>query len=97
MTATASATAKVFTLVHPFDYKGATYNSFTARRPKVRDVRTFLKNLDRDATSAMEKALADLVECDEQIIAEIDIADYAPMKHWFEDFLRPLMDGSTES
>lgn len=94
---TAESTATVFELQYPFEYKGATYNSFTARRPKVRDIRSFLKNLERDATSAMELVLANLIDHDEKVIAEIDIADYAPMKNWFEGFLRPLMDDSTAS
>ena len=90
-------TAKTFDLKYPFDFKGATYESFSARRPRVHDVRTFLKNLDKDPASAMEKVLSSLFEVDEPIVAMIDIADYAPMKKWFEEFLRPLMDDSAES
>ncbi|WP_315729788.1 phage tail assembly protein [Bradyrhizobium sp. SZCCHNRI2010] len=86
----------VFTLSHPFEYRGATYSEFKPRRPKVRDLRNFVKNVDRDSVAAFEKALADLCELDEKIIAEIDIEDFAPMKAWFEGFLKPMLSGSDE-
>jgi len=87
----------VFKLEFPFEFKGTTYTEFTARRPKVRDVREFIKNLEKNASTAMEKAIANLVEIDEAVIADIDIEDYAPMKKYFEDFLQKMMSGSEES
>lgn len=81
----------VFSLSHPFEYRGSEYIEFKARRPKVRDLRNFIKNVDKDGVSAMERVLADLFEVDEKIIAEIDVEDFAPMKKWFEDFLRPML------
>ena len=81
----------VFNLAHPFEYRGAQYIEFKARRPKVRDLRNFIKNVDKDSVAAMEKVLADLCEIDEKIIAEIDIEDFGPMKKWFEGFLKPML------
>ena len=87
---TKEAQTEVFNLAHPFEYRGATYVEMKARRPKVRDLRTFIKNMEKDAVAAMEKVLADLCEIDEKVISEIDIEDFAPMKKWFEDFLKPM-------
>lgn len=81
---------EVFNLSHPFEYRGATYVEMKARRPKVRDLRNFIKNMEKDAIAAMEKVLADLCEVDEKVISEIDVEDFAPMKKWFEDFLKPM-------
>jgi len=92
-----SATATIFNLAHPFEHRGANYIEFKARRPKVRDLRTFIKNVDRDGVQAMEKVLADLCEVDEKIIAEVDVEDFAPMKAWFEAFLKPMLGGSDDS
>ncbi|MGC0389284.1 phage tail assembly protein [Bradyrhizobium sp. USDA 241] len=89
-------TENLFELKHPFEYRGASYNKFTPRRPKVRDLRNFIKNVDKDGVGAMEKVLADLCEIDEKVIAEIDIEDFAPMKHWFEGFLKPMLSASDE-
>jgi hypothetical protein len=81
-----------FTLNHPFEFKGAKYDSFKARRPKVRDLREFIKNAEKgDGVAAMEKVLANLIEVDEKIVSEIDVEDFAPMKKWFEDFLKPMV------
>jgi hypothetical protein len=83
--------ATVFNLTHPFEYRGANYIEFKPRRPKVRDLRQFIKNVDKDGVAAMEKVLADLCEVDEKVIAEVDVEDFAPMKKWFEDFLKPML------
>ncbi|MEY9178209.1 hypothetical protein ABIF15_009499 [Bradyrhizobium elkanii] len=90
-------TLQVFNLQFPFEYRGAQYIEFKARRPRVRDLRNFIKNVDKDGVAAMEKVLADLCEVDEKIISEIDIEDFAPMKAWFEGFLKPMLNESTES
>ncbi|MCA1379375.1 phage tail assembly protein [Bradyrhizobium sp. BRP05] len=88
--------SNVFNLTHPFEYRGASYVELKPRRPKVRDLRNFIKNMDKDGVGALEKVLADLCEVDEKVIAEIDIEDFAPMKAWFEGFLKPMMSGSDE-
>lgn len=91
-------TNKIFELKYPFEYKGgAKYEKFEARRPKVRDLRNFIKNVDKDSIAAMEKVLADLMEIDEKVIAEIDVADFGPMKSWFEGFLKEMLGDSEES
>jgi hypothetical protein len=92
-----NTTLNVFNLQFPFEYRGAQYIEFKARRPRVRDLRNFIKNVDKDGVAAMEKVLADLCEVDEKIIAEIDIEDFAPMKAWFEGFLKPMLNESNES
>lgn len=79
-----------FDLQFPFEYKGAKYESVTLRRPRVRDLRNFIKNLEKDSVAAMEKVIADLAELDEKIIENMDITDFAPIKAWFEDFLKPM-------
>lgn len=88
---------KNFALKFPFEFRGATYSEFNARRPKVRDIRTFIKNVEKDGMQAMEKTLADLMEVDNVIIAEIDSEDFGPMKSWFESFLEKMTSGSAES
>lgn len=89
--------SKVFELSYPFEYRGTNYTTFTARRPKVRDLRMFIKALEKDSVAAMESVIANLCEVDNLVIAEIDIEDFAPMKAWFEDFLKPMLGESTES
>lgn len=79
----------VFELKFPFEYRGARYERLTPRAPKVRDLRTFLKDLDRgDSINAMEKVIGNLCELDDKIVAEMDIRDFMPIKAWFEDFLK---------
>lgn len=92
----ANSIAQVFTLDYPFTFRGTEYTKFEARRPKVRDLRTFIKNLDTDSVQAMEKVLSSLCEVDEPVIAEMDIADFNPMKKWFEAFLKPMLDASND-
>lgn len=83
------AEANVFELQFPFEYKGSRYERLTPRPPKVRDLRNFLRNLDKgDSINAMEKVIGDLCETDEKIIAEMDIRDFMPIKAWFEAFLQ---------
>ena len=91
------STEKVFNLKFPFEYRGANYIEFKARRPKVRDLRSFIKNVDKDSVVAMEKVLADLMEVDEKIISEIDVEDFGPMKQWFESFLQKMLGDSDDS
>lgn len=91
------STEKIFELKFPFEHRGAKYETMKARRPRVRDLRSFIKNVDKDSVAAMEKVLADLMEIDEKIIAEIDIEDFAPMKEWFEGFLKIMLGGSEDS
>jgi hypothetical protein len=93
----ASEKEKTFTLKFPFEHRGTTYSEVNARRPKVRDLRNFIKNVDKEGMQAMEKVLADLMEIDTAVIAEIDIEDFAPMKAWFESFLEKMTNASAES
>lgn len=86
-----------FELKFPFEYKGTTYTELKARRPKVRDLRSFIKDVERDSVNAMEKVIGNLCEVDDKIIAELDLEDFNPIKQWFEDFLKPMLGGSTES
>ena len=88
---------QVFELKHPFEFRGATYTKFEMRRAKVRDLRNFSKGLAKDPAGAMERVVADLIEMDPLVIAEMDIEDYAPMKAAFEAFLKPLASDEDES
>lgn len=87
---------ETFTLQYPFEYRGTEFSEFKARRPRVRDLRNFIKGVDKDGVAAMEKVLADLCEIDEKVIAEVDVEDFAPMKAWFERFLKPMLNDSDE-
>jgi len=92
----ATATEKVFNLKFPFEHRGATYVEMKARRPKVRDLRNFIKNVEKEGIVAMEKVLADLMEIDTAVIAEIDVEDFGPMKAWFEGFLEKMTSESSD-
>jgi hypothetical protein len=90
-------TAKVFDLKYPFELQGRDVRQLTARRPKVIDVRKFIKNVDVDSVKAMETLLSDLCSVPPDIIANVDIEDFPPMKNWAEDFLRLMLTGGQES
>ena len=70
-----TVTEKVFNLQFPFEHRGANYIEFKARRPKVRDLRNFIKNVEKEGMVAMEKVLADLMEIDTAVSAT------APIEH----------------
>jgi hypothetical protein len=91
-----TVTEKVFNLQFPFEHRGANYIEFKARRPKVRDLRNFIKNVEKEGIVAMEKVLADLMEIDTAVIAEIDVEDFGPMKQWFESFLEKMTSESND-
>jgi hypothetical protein len=79
-----------YKLKFPFEHAGVNYTEFSLRRPKVRDFRNFAKNIERDPITAMEEIISDLCEIDGNVIAEIDIEDWGPMKDFFEGFLDKL-------
>ncbi len=89
-------TETLFNLKFPFEFRGTEYVEFKARRPKVRDLREFIKNVDKDGIGAMEKVLSNLMEIDEKVIQEVDIEDFGPMKKWFEGFLKPMVSDSDD-
>jgi hypothetical protein len=88
---------KVFVLQYPFEFRGKEYKEFTARRPKVLDVRKFIKGVDKDSVQAMENMLADLMQIDPLVVSQIDFEDFIPMKAWAEDFLKLMLPASQES
>lgn len=90
-------TQKIFDLKYPFEHRGQNYAELKARRPRVHDLRTFMKDLDKDPIQAMQRVLGNLCEVDDQIIAQVDIEDFAPMKVWFEDFLKPMLGNSNDT
>jgi hypothetical protein len=79
-----------FTLKFPFEYKGVTHSRFEMRRPKVRDLKLFSIELDRDPVGAMEKVIGQLVEQTDATISEMDLVDFNPMKRAFEGFLEEM-------
>ena len=91
------ANTKTFPLGYPFDFRGVSYREFTARRPKVRDLREFIRTVDKDGIKAVERVLSNLFEVEEAVVAEIDIEDFAPMRRWFDDFLKPMLNESPGS
>ena len=49
----ATSSEQVFSLSHPFEFRGASYIEFKARRPKVRDLRNYIKAIEKDSIAAM--------------------------------------------
>jgi hypothetical protein len=92
-----TATLKKFDLEHPFNYRNAEYTAIEVRRPRVRDLKKFVKDAEGDAVGAMEKIIGQLSELDEKVIAEIDLEDFGPIKKWFEGFLKFISDASENS
>lgn len=88
--------SKQFTLQYPFDFRGKNYTVLNARRPKVLDVRKFLKKVDSDPIKAMEDMIGDLCEVEGDVIANVDFADFPQMKAWVEDFLKLMLPASSD-
>jgi hypothetical protein len=86
-----------FLLKHPVEHRGNTISTLTGRRPKVRELRVFMKGVDRDSVGAMNNAIANLMEVDNAIIEELDLEDYGPIKKWFESFLKLIADDSMDT
>lgn len=85
-----------FVLKYPFEYRGANYTRFDMRRPRLRDLKKFSKEADKDAIVAMEKMIADLCEVDDKIVQELDLADFGPMKSRVEAFLNEMASDSDD-
>lgn len=92
--ATETSGPKRFTMVKPFEYRGTRYDILTAREPKVRDLRNFLKSVEGDPIYAIETTLANLCGVDEPVVADMSIKDFGIMKAWFEGFLSDLTPDS---
>jgi hypothetical protein len=92
-----SATLQKFELAHPFEYRSKEYTEIEVRRPKVRDLKIFVKEAEGNAVAAMEKIIGNLADLDEKVITEIDLEDFAPIKKWFEGFLKFISDASENS
>lgn len=90
-------TNTVFELKYPFEFRGDRYEKFEMRRPKLRDLKKFSKEVEKDTIVAMERAVADLCEVDEKVVQELDLADFGPMKDRFEAFLQEMASASSES
>jgi hypothetical protein len=93
---TNDAGPKVFTLHRAVEHRGQRFETLTAREPRVRELRTFLKDVDRDAILAMEKVLANLCQVDEGVMESLSIKDFGTMKKWFEGFLLEMMSESED-
>ena len=81
---------KRFVLVKPYDFRGTRHTEFTAREPKVRDLRLFLRNAESDPILAIETVLADLFSVDQPVVADMSIKDFGIAKAWFERHLAEL-------
>lgn len=86
------ANTKTFELKYPFEFKNQKFSTFTARRPKVRDLRKFVKTSNDDAILAIQEMLADLCETPREVMAEVDMVDFRAMREWFEDFFADTSD-----
>lgn len=91
-----TAGPKRFDLVKPYEYRGTRYQELILREPKVRDLRTFLRNAESDSILAIETVLSDLAQVDQPVIAEMSIKDFGILKNWFEAFLLDMTPNSAE-
>ena len=82
---------KRFDLHRAIEFRGQRFDHFTAREPKVRDVRVFLKKVEADSILAVEGVLADLCGVDHPVMGELSPKDFGRMKVWFESFLQDLI------
>lgn len=92
-----SATLKIFNFEYPFEHNGSTYDKLEVRRPKVRDLKNFVKDAENTqigSVGAIERQIASLSETPPAVIAEIDLEDFAPIKAWFTTFLKLISDAS---
>jgi len=85
---------KRFDLIKPYEFRGQRYDSFMAREPRVRDIRTFLKTVEADPILATYTTLAQLCGVDEPVMADLHTKDFGIMKQWFEGFLSDLTPDS---
>jgi hypothetical protein len=87
-------TTTTFNLQYPVVREGQNISVLTGRRAKVRDMQKFMRNIDVDPIQAMQQVLADLTDQPIHVIGDLDLADYAPMQKWFQDFLEPMKSAS---
>jgi hypothetical protein len=85
---------RVFKLSRPIEFRGQQFAEFTAREPKMRDVRTFIKEVEVDSILAMEKVLANLCGVDNPVMGELYPKDFGVMRKWFEGFLLEMLNES---
>lgn len=81
-----SDTSHTFELQYPITHKDVTYKEFTARRPRVSDVRMFYKSVDNDPILATQNVLATLCGVQEAVMSNLDFSDFAVMQKWFQGF-----------
>lgn len=90
-----SVTLKTFKFAYPFTgVDGQEYEKIEVRRPRVRDLKTFVKDAEKDAVGAIERSIANLSDTPPTIISDIDLEDFAPIKAWFTAFLKLMSDES---
>ena len=85
---------KRFELHRAIEFRGQRYTEFTAREPKIRDVRGFLKRVDNEPILAMEEVLANLCGVDSPVMGELYPKDFGTMRKWFEGFLLEMLNDS---
>ncbi|WP_298952016.1 phage tail assembly protein [uncultured Methylobacterium sp.] len=84
---------KSFDLQYPVaSPDGGSVEKLDVRRPKLRDLKIFVKDAENDAVGAIERIIANLSDTPPKIIAEIDLEDFAPIKTWFTGFLKLMSE-----
>ena len=80
--------SETFQLEYPIHYAGATYETLTLRRPKIKDLKILAALGDKDPIGAQAKLLATLVigNMDPKAIEELDLADSRKINGWVNSF-----------
>lgn len=84
----AAANIKVFEFKYPFEHRGASMERLEVRRPRVRDLKDFVKDSESSVVTAMRNVIGNLSNTPPEVIQEIDLEDFGPIKAWFTDFLK---------
>jgi hypothetical protein len=92
----AAANIKIFELKYPFEHRGANMTQLEVRRPRVRDLKDFVKDSETSVVTAMRNVIANLSQVPPEVVQEIDLEDFGPIKSWFTDFLKFINPESEE-
>lgn len=84
----AAANMKVFEFKYPFEHRGAEMKRLEVRRPRVRDLKDFVKDSETSTITALRNVIGNLSNVPPEVVQEIDLEDFGPIKTWFTDFLK---------
>lgn len=83
-------TSRTFTLTIPVDWNGQKITSLKIRRPKVKDTRLLLSDMDTDPIGGQSKYFASLAGQPAMVIEELDLADMKMIREWVESFTQDV-------